>query len=222
MLHYRLHHDPKSSHQQISSFVRRARRAPILDVGAAQGFLGQLLRGSGLEIDGVEPDTECADCAQPFYRHIFRSPIEETALPSATYQTIVCGDVLEHLLDPTQVLRDLRRAAPPGATFIVSLPNVAHLAVRLMLLGGFFPHMERGILDRTHLHFYTLDTARKMLEDAGLQVVRATPTGIPLDEVFPQLQSRAVFGILMKAQHVLLKIAPRVFGFQWVLIAKKR
>ena len=91
-----------------------------------------------------------------------------------------------------------------------------------MLLGGFFPHMERGILDRTHLHFYTLDTARKMLEDAGLQVVRATPTGIPLDEVFPQLQSRAVFGILMKAQHVLLKIAPRVFGFQWVLIAKKR
>ncbi len=71
----------KSSHQQISSFVRRAKREPILDVGAAQGFLGQLLIGSGLEIDAVEPDAECADCAQPFYRHIFRSTVEETSLP---------------------------------------------------------------------------------------------------------------------------------------------
>lgn len=222
MLHYRLHHDPKSSHQQISSFVRRAGRAPILDVGAAQGFLGQLLQGSALEIDAVEPDAECADCARPFYRHIFRSPVEQTELPAATYKVVVCGDVLEHLHDPTQVLRDLRRAATPDATFIVSLPNVAHLAVRLILLCGFFPHMDRGILDRTHLHFYTLDTARAMLHDAGFKVVRATPTGIPLDEVFPRLQSRRVFNFGMKAQHVLLKIAPRVFGFQWILIAKKR
>ncbi|MBW3636855.1 MAG: class I SAM-dependent methyltransferase [Armatimonadetes bacterium] len=222
MLYYRLHHDPKSSHQQISSAVRRLKRQPILDVGSAQGFLGQLLEGSGLDVDAIEPNPECAQFARPFYRHIFHSTVEETALPPATYRAVVCGDVLEHLRDPAAVLDKLHCATTDDAVFIVSLPNVAHIAVRLMLLAGFFPHMERGILDRTHLHFYTLDTARALLEGAGLQVTRATPTGVPLDELFPQLQNRAAFKILMKAQHILLRLAPRVFGFQWILVARKR
>ena len=68
MLHYRLHHDPKSSHQQIATLLRRAKRGPILDVGAAQGFLGQLLVDSGLAVDAVEPNPYWADHARPWYR----------------------------------------------------------------------------------------------------------------------------------------------------------
>jgi 2-polyprenyl-3-methyl-5-hydroxy-6-metoxy-1,4-benzoquinol methylase len=221
MLHYRLHHDPKSSHQQISSQVRRLNRQPVLDVGTAQGFLGQLLEGSGLQVDAVEPNPEWADAARPFYRELFAATVEEVQLPAKTYRVVVCGDVLEHVVNPQQALETLMEATTDDAIFIVSLPNVAHLAVRLMLLFGLFPHMERGILDRTHLHFYTRATAQSMLESAGLQVVRATPTGVPLDEILSRLKGRAVFDVLMRAQHLLLKIAPRLFAFQWIFVAKK-
>jgi 2-polyprenyl-3-methyl-5-hydroxy-6-metoxy-1,4-benzoquinol methylase len=221
MLHYRLHHDPKSSHQQISSYVRWAKRQPILDVGTAQGFLGQLLQESGLAIDALEPNPEWAECARPFYRNLQRSTVEDAQLPDDTYRVVVCADVLEHVVDPVAAIEVLKKASTDDAIFLISLPNVAHLAVRLMLLFGQFPHMERGILDRTHLHFYTLDTARAMLESAGLQVVRATPTGIPMDELFPKLKERPIFRVLMRTQHVMLRIAPRLFGFQWVFVLKK-
>jgi SAM-dependent methyltransferase len=220
MLHYRLHHDPKSSHQQIVSLVRRLGRSPILDVGAAQGFLGQLLSGSDLPIDAVEPNSYWAEQAQPFYRQVFGATIEDAHLPSGTYPVVVCADVLEHTVDPVDVLRQLRRVATPDAVFVISLPNVAHLAVRLLLLSGRFPQMERGILDRTHLHFWTLDTARAMLAQAGLEVVRARPTGVPLDELWRAGEGRLLFQALMRLQHLLLLLAPRLFGFQWVLVAR--
>ncbi|MFI5382350.1 MAG: hypothetical protein ACHRHE_23890, partial [Tepidisphaerales bacterium] len=77
MLHYRLHHDPKSSHQQISLLLRQLRPKLILDVGAAQGFLGQLLQGSGLVLDAVEPQPQWADHAKPFYRQVYNSTVEQ-------------------------------------------------------------------------------------------------------------------------------------------------
>jgi SAM-dependent methyltransferase len=222
MLHYRLHRDPKSSHQQIVALVRRLGRSPILDVGAAQGFLGQLLQTSELPIDAVEPNAYWAEQARPFYRQVFASSIEDAQLPAGTYPVIVCADVLEHTVDPVEVLGQLRRVATPDAVFVISLPNVAHLAVRLLLLAGRFPQMERGILDRTHLHFWTLDTVRDMLAQAGLEVVRARPTGVPLDELWPAGEGRLLYRLLMRLQHLALLLAPRLFGFQWVLVARAR
>ncbi|RYG63538.1 class I SAM-dependent methyltransferase, partial [bacterium] len=93
MLHYRLHHDPKSSHQQISTYVRNAKREPILDVGTAQGFLGQLVQQTGLTIDAVEPNPEWAECARPYYRDLQLSTIEDATLPDNTYRLVVCADV---------------------------------------------------------------------------------------------------------------------------------
>lgn len=222
MLHYRLHRDPKSSHQQIANLVRRLNRGPILDVGAAQGFLGQMLHGSHLVIDAIEPNEYWAERARPFYRQVAATTVEEAPLPDHTYRVIVCADVLEHTVDPVGVIEQLRRVAASDALFIISLPNVAHLAVRLLLLLGKWPQMERGILDRTHLHFYTLATAKAMLGQAGLDVVRARPTGIPIDELWANGEGTALFNALMRLQHLLLLLAPRLFGFQWVLVAKQR
>ncbi|RYG66090.1 class I SAM-dependent methyltransferase, partial [bacterium] len=168
-----------------------------------------------------EPNPEWAECARPYYRDLQLSTIEDATLPDNTYRLVVCADVLEHVPDPAGAIEVLKKATTDDAIFLISLPNVAHLAVRLMLLFGRFPHMDRGILDRTHLHFYTLDTARDMLEGAGLKVVRATPTGIPVDELFPNLKGKPIFQVLMKSQHAMLRIAPRLFGFQWVFILKK-
>lgn len=222
MLHYRLHRDPKSSHQQIARQVRRLGRGPILDVGAAQGILGQLLHEAGekFDIDGVEPNPTWAEHAHPYYRRVHASTIEAANLPDNTYRVVVCADVLEHLPDPVGAIEQLRRAATDDAVFIISLPNVAHLAVRLLLLFGRFPRMERGILDRTHLQFFTRDTAIATLRDGGLEVIRTSATGIPLDELWPQGEGSRPYQLLTRLQHLALTLAPRLFGFQWVLTAR--
>jgi 2-polyprenyl-3-methyl-5-hydroxy-6-metoxy-1,4-benzoquinol methylase len=220
MHHYRLHRDPRSSHQQIVGHVTRLGKQPVLDVGAAQGILGRLLEGSGLVIDAVEPNPQWAEHARPHYRQVFNTTIEAAPLPEKTYRTVLCGDVLEHTADPVAVLRRLRQAATDDATFIVSLPNVAHLAVRTMLLFGKFPRMERGILDKTHLQFFTRDTAEQMLREAGLKVVSARATGVPVDELWRRGEGRVLFRAAVRMQHLALDLAPRLFGMQWVFVAE--
>lgn len=219
MPHYRLHRDPRSSHQQIAALVQSLKLSPILDVGAAQGTLGHLIHGSGLAIDAVEANRDWAEQARPYYRSTWANIVEDAPLPEREYKLVVCADVLEHTPDPLSVLRRLRAAATDDATFIVSLPNVAHLAVRLMLLFGYFPKMDRGILDRTHLHFFTKDTAQETMRQAGLHIQRITATGIPLDEVWKTGEGNLPFRIMQRMQHLALDLAPRLFGMQWVMVA---
>jgi 2-polyprenyl-3-methyl-5-hydroxy-6-metoxy-1,4-benzoquinol methylase len=220
--HYRLHQGPRSSHQQIVGLLRRLNRGPVLDVGAAQGMLGQQLQTSGLVMDAVEANPQWALAARPFYRRVLACPIETALkdLPSQTYNTIVCGDVLEHLADPVEVLRRLRELAMPDAAFVISLPNIAHLAVRLMLLLGSFGPMQRGPLDRTHLHFYTRTSARRMLEEAGLRVDEVLATPVPLEEALPGRERSILLRPLMELQRPLVRLLPRLFAFQWIFLAR--
>lgn len=220
MPHYRLHRDPRSSHQQIAALVQSLNLSPILDVGAAQGMLGHLIQGSGLVIDAVEANPDWAGQARPYYRNTWANIIEDAPLPQREYKLVVCADVLEHTPDPVSVLKQLRAAATDDATFIISLPNVAHVAVRIMLLFGYFPKMDRGILDRTHLHFFTKDTAQETLRQAGLHIQRITATGIPLDEVWKTGESKLPFRMMQRVQHLALDLAPRLFGMQWVMVAR--
>jgi hypothetical protein len=80
--------------------------------------------------------------------------------------------------------------------------------------------MERGIFDRTHLHFYTRATAEDMLRAAGLEVVRAQPTPVPLEQIWPEGRARGLLRGLMLAQRAALLLAPRLFGFQWIFVAR--
>ena len=192
----------------------------MLDVGAAQGILGQSLAADGLIIDAVEPHPTWAAHAQPYYRHVYASGVEAVVLPAQIYRLIVCADVLEHTVDPVAVLRKLRDAAAPDATFIISLPNVAHIAARLLLLCGQFPQMERGIFDRTHLHFYTRRTAIAMLHSAGLRPTLVRPTPVPLEQLWPAATSTRRLRVLMALQRAGLLLAPTLFGFQWILVAR--
>jgi 2-polyprenyl-3-methyl-5-hydroxy-6-metoxy-1,4-benzoquinol methylase len=200
--------------------VRELNRGPVLDVGAAQGMLGQLLSGSGIDIDAVEPNPQWADTARPHYRNTYAGTIESATLPENAYRVIVCADVLEHTADPLVVLKQLRRCATEEATFIISLPNVAHLSVRMMLLFGAFPKMQRGILDRTHLHFFTRSTAIEMIRQAGLHVERVLTTGVPMEELARGPTSGTLLRAVGTLQAPLLALLPRMFAFQWIVVAR--
>jgi len=179
-----------------------------------------MLQQDRLQIDAVEPHPVWAEHARAYYHTVYASSIEEAGLPVGRYPVVVCADVLEHTVDPVGVLTQLRATATEDAIFIISLPNVAHIAARLLLLAGRFPQMERGIFDRTHLHFYTRATAEAMLRDAGLQVIRARPTPVPIEQIWPADGSPALLRAIMLAQRAGLLLAPALFGFQWIFVAR--
>jgi len=212
-----LHRDPRSSHQQIAGLLQSLKLSPVLDVGAAQGMLGHLVQGSGLVIDAVEANPEWAKLARPYYRNTWASIVEDAPLPNNEYKLVVCADVLEHTPNPVGVLKRLREAATSDGTFIISVPNVAHVAVRTMLLFGYFPKMERGILDRTHLQFFTKDTAREMLNAAGLELREMRATGVPLDEVWKSGEGRLPYRIRKRGQQGALVVGPGMLGRRWVM-----
>ena len=218
--HYRAHSDRSSSHGQITRLVRQFNRGPVLDVGAAQGILGQMLKDTNLAVDAIEPHPAWAEAARPHYRNVFNCSIENANGLPDRYSVVICGDVLEHTANPVAALRKLRAYAADDAVFVVSLPNVAHLSVRLLLLCGLFPRMQRGILDRTHLQFFTRRTAIAMLRDAGLRVERVSATPVPLEEVWRTSPGNPLFRLAMKLQKICVSLLPRVFGYQFVFVAR--
>ena len=217
---YELHTGRGSSHRLVAALARRSGRSPILDVGAGAGFLGRQLTGTQVALDAVEPDDASARVAEKYYRAVYREPAE-TFIPRDAYGVMVFGDVLEHLISPEKIVARLLGCLTPDGIVLVSLPNIAHFAVRLLLLSGRFPSMDRGILDRTHLHFYTRTTGAAMLERAGLRVLECHPTIVPL----PDLMNRKWKPLAMVAQSAQLiaaHLAPGLFAHQWVFVAVRR
>ena len=112
------------------------------------------------------------------------------------FDVMIFGDVLEHLKNPLAVLRQLATSLKEDGAIIISLPNIANIYVRLSLLVGRFDYQERGILDRTHLRFFTRKTFCRFLQDAGLEAEELTATPIPLPLVVQQRYQGAVFAAL--------------------------
>jgi SAM-dependent methyltransferase len=180
---YQLKDDPHSSHTAILALLGPGEGRRVLDAGAADGFLAELLTDRGFVVTAVERDPVQADLARGRCHEVIVADLAEAGpkLPGP-FDAIVYGDVLEHLSDPLTALTQVNRHLAPRGVVIASVPNVAHLWVRLSLAAGRFDYADRGILDRTHLRFFTRRTFLALLADAGLAVedLRVTPVPLPL------------------------------------------
>lgn len=164
--------DPANPLNRIAQLIPEG--AIVLDVGAGNGILARLLQAldKSVEIDAVEPDPVAKEAAAPFYRTIFpgglEAYLESCREREVRYDFIVLADVVEHMANPEPILRCLKSLLSPGGSVIVSTPNVAFASVRLALLNGCFDYVDSGILERTHLRFYTLKTLKLLFLAAGL------------------------------------------------------
>jgi len=161
-------------------FVRAIRahagRAEVLDVGCWNGTLGSaLVRDYGAVVDGIERDAVQAQRARDAgYRRVDVADLDKE-IPAAdgrTYDFVLFGDVLEHTVDPDHILEVLVSRLKPGGRAILSLPNIAFVANRLTHLLGRWDYKDYGILDRTHLRFFTKYSMEAFIERAGLRVRR--------------------------------------------------
>lgn len=181
---------PYSSHDRILRILERELHPgqQLLDVGTAGGMLGSRLAGRGFRLVGVEIDADAAGEAEQRYDELHIVDLAQRSLPFARqFDWIILADILEHLAEPGRVLDECCAALLPGGRVIVSVPNVAHASVRAGLLFGRFPYAERGILDGTHLRFYTWRSLRQLLEQHGFRVLERSVTPAPLELVWPIL-----------------------------------
>jgi 2-polyprenyl-3-methyl-5-hydroxy-6-metoxy-1,4-benzoquinol methylase len=147
--------------------------ATVLDIGCWSGATGAFLqRERAVTVDGVEPEGRMADRAAGHYRVVYRSTMERAmdeliAERPNSYDVLLFLDVLEHMVDPREVLAASRQLLRPRGRALVSIPNVAHWSVRYELLRGSWRYQDNGLLDSTHLRFFTRSTALELAREAG-------------------------------------------------------
>jgi 2-polyprenyl-3-methyl-5-hydroxy-6-metoxy-1,4-benzoquinol methylase len=149
----------------------------VLDVGCGSGGVGAGLRRAGAtHLTGIEVVPEQAELARAHYDHVVAAPVE-AALEEldGPFDTILCLDVLEHLVDPERVMRDLHRVAAPGARLQVSLPNARHVSLLTdLVVRGTFGYTEWGHRDSTHLRWFTRRDIVDAMERNGWAVQRVS------------------------------------------------
>lgn len=158
---------------------RKAHR--ILEVGAGSGNTLNWLKTiyPNAETTGVELNSEIKDELQRNADVAIIGNIDECTPRLDTFDLILLLDVLEHVPDSAQTLRNVRERLRPGGRIIVSVPNIAHLSVTVpLLVQRRFTYQDAGILDRTHLRFFVEDTAVKLLNDANLVVIKGLIGGL--------------------------------------------
>lgn len=154
----------------------------ILEVGCAEGTFGASLKrtDSSRVVHGIELVDEAAKIAQHSLDKVYCGAIEDVlpALKEGQYDAIVFNDVLEHLAEPEKVLTDIKLKLANGGCVVASIPNIRHYRVlKQLLLESDFKYQDWGVLDRTHLRFFTKKSMERMFDASGF-VIR-TIEGIP-------------------------------------------
>lgn len=217
---YVLKPDPHSSHSIILRWLGNGRDRRLLDVGAADGLLSRQLTAGGWRVTAIEGDPALAQAGARHCERMITANLDRE-LPDCggPFDVIVYGDVLEHLVDPLRVLVELDRSLAPTGFVVISVPNIAHLWIRLLLLFGRFEYLDRGILDHSHLRFFTERSLRAMLANAGLSIVRFTATPAPLYQILPVSWHRRWVAATHAMNAVIARKARRLLGYQFIVLA---
>ena len=144
----------------------------VLDLGCATGTTGAALKHrQPVHVTGIEIEPEYADEARKHLDEVITGDVAGQEL-HGTYDVLIAADILEHLPDPWTTLKRYTRHLTPGATAVISLPNVNHWSTYAYLLRGTWPRKPEGIFDATHLRWFTRQDAIDLLEQAGLRPER--------------------------------------------------
>jgi SAM-dependent methyltransferase len=205
---------PYGSHSLLlAEFPARGEGRRVLDVGCGYGHLGEILAERGFRVTGVDVAGIAHSPDIAFLPADLDRGLPATQEP---FDFILCADVLEHLRDPQQMLRDCRQRLARGGTLIASLPNSGNAYFRFQVMLGRFPQHDRGLFDRTHLRFYTWHGWLELLAGAGLQVQTLVCSGVPVQEAFPGLP---LVGLFEWLSFVSAKLWKKMFAYQFIVRA---
>ncbi|MHB1213698.1 MAG: methyltransferase domain-containing protein [Thiobacillus sp.] len=192
----------------------------ILDVGCGHGTLGQAIKvRQSAEVDGVELVENAAAIATTRLDKVWTGSVEASLdqIPDAHYDCIICADVLEHLKDPWEVLSRLSEKLAQAGTLVISLPNIGHWSIIEKLQNGQWTYSNEGILDITHLRFFTRQSMKELLWTTGFKPVDATDKLVTpqrnkksISKIISRNPDSVAYQFLARAEKVRLNTSPSV------------
>jgi len=213
-----------SSHRILIKLIRRYSRkgGRLLDLGAAGGELGEAVRDHFSRTMGFEYEVANLPALRKRFDCVVITDLEKVRRLPRNADAIVVADVLEHLRDASALLQLINASLAPGGKLFVSVPNIANITVRLGLLFGVFQYRDRGILDNTHLRFYTLRTIRHEIQNAGFNVLAIRGSSVPIRLIVGRFTPEWI----LRAGERLLSWVTRVwralFAYQIILVAERK
>jgi 2-polyprenyl-3-methyl-5-hydroxy-6-metoxy-1,4-benzoquinol methylase len=215
-IHYPLKESNHSSHHYFMSWT--GKQQEVLDIGCGEGFFAEKLVAQDNRVDGIDM------LAQPRHRALLGKYIQAdldqglghalTELADNRYDRVLLQDILEHVRNPHKLLTDCHHLLKPQGLLLVSVPNVANITVRLSLLFGRFEYTERGILDKTHVRFFTRKSARQMLEHAGYEIIAKKVTVMPVELVLGLPADNPLMLAINNVLAICTKLMPSLLGYQ--------
>lgn len=191
----------------------------LLDIGCSIGVLGEQIkqRNKNVEVNGVEFDEQMAEVAKKKFDKVIVGDIEDINVTNVLlpnyFDCIIFADILEHLKNPWDILKNTANLLNDRGVVIASIPNVRHYSTIISLLfKGYWPYRERGIHDRTHLRFFTLRNIRELFQYANLNIERIERNYRIIEK--PHRLNRF-------SKCFALYPCKELFTFQYLIVAKK-
>ena len=203
---------------QLIDFSKKPRT--ILEAGCACGsnFIEIKNHVSDIKCTGIELNAHSAAIAKLF-ADVYAMDLEKLDRPDwhDKFDIIMMGDILEHLNDPWQAVRNMFRLQSPGGEILISVPNIMHFSIFNQMFHGNGEYEDAGILDRTHLRFFTKKTAQKLLEQAGYQISSITPIQWFSNRA-PQVQEFINKLRLLLSNEIEME---QIISEQWIIVGEK-
>lgn len=207
---------PDDAHSILMRLVPNDSR--ILELGCSSGYLsGYLEREKNCRVVGVEIDPQAAQIAAERCTEVYQRNLDDpTALDGidGPFDVLLAPAVLEHLLHPETVLKMIYPKLAAQSVVIVSLPNIAHWSIRWQLFRGQFDYAAYGIMDVTHLHFYTAETGQSLLEGTGFRIRDMIIAGSGLQNTLNMVCRRL-------SRPLPRPILPELLGYELIYVAGK-
>jgi 2-polyprenyl-3-methyl-5-hydroxy-6-metoxy-1,4-benzoquinol methylase len=194
-------------------------RGRALDCGCGAGDNARLLQGAGWQVTGITISPKEREAAAEYCSAVYIADLEDgiPAVAGNNFDLIVLSHVLEHLVHPDRVLGDAVRLLAPGGLIAVALPNIAFFKMRWRILRGKFDYADSGIMDSTHVKFYTFKTGAELLRRNQFEIVTAR-----VQAIFPMwhLQRFLPRSFLDGNSRLAGRLWPGLFGVQLLYVAR--
>lgn len=161
------------SHMLVLSSISKGSK--VLEIGCATGYFSKELVKRNCEVWGVEIDKKAAKIAKRYLKEIFIGDVDdigESTFRKNFFDYILLQDVLEHIVYPEKVMRKIKPYLKNGGKIIISTPNFSHISILLSLFTGDFYYNDKGLMDKTHVHFFTEKSLKKMLQEEGFKITK--------------------------------------------------
>ena len=199
----------------------------VLEVGPSAGYMTKVFLDNDCTVDVVEINEEAVLEISKKTRKVFHYSIENREIYDMLgrdYEFIIMADVLEHLVNPEQVLKRLLQVVSSNTKLLISLPNIACWEMRKQLFfKGDFEYQDSGLLDRTHLHFFTVKTLPKMLRENGWKVegMMGTITRLPFEGLMGRIPILGLFFKKFLYQKIVNKFKNLSYFHFLIVLSKK-